>query len=150
MRNWLTEWSIQSFKIEKINEIIKEKNDRKFIVIFDNSDASINLAEEINLRFPKNVVAIYLRQVQNKKLPLGATGFYTAFDIAQAEYEQGRLNIKDVTQVAEAVLNQQDIKFLIPTYATCPAKEDPCGFRSTVIKDICAAVNRHVNTLCKH
>lgn len=150
LRNWLTEWFIESFKIKKIEEILKEKKDRKFIVIFDNSDASINLAKEINLRFSKNVVGIYLRQVQNKRLPLGATGFYTAFDIAQAEYDGGRLSIEDVTKVAKAVLNQQDISLLIPAYAKCPPDEDHCGFCSANIKDICAAVNRHVNALCGH
>ncbi len=72
LRNWLTEWSIESFKIEKIKAILKEKGDRQFIVIFDNSEASINLVEEINRQFPKKFVGIYLRQVQNKKLPLGA------------------------------------------------------------------------------
>ena len=40
LRNWLTEWSIEKFKIEKIREVLQEKPNRKFIVIFDNSEAS--------------------------------------------------------------------------------------------------------------
>ena len=109
LRNWLTEWSIESFKMEKIKGVLKEKPDRQFIIIFDNSDASIDLAEEINRQFPKKVVAVYLRQVQNKKLPSRVTGFYTAFDIAAKEYEGGRLSSKDVYKVGQSILNEPNV-----------------------------------------
>lgn len=150
LRNWLTEWSIESFKIEKIKAILTEKGDRQFIVIFDNSEASLNLVEEINRQFPKKFVGIYLRQVQNKKLPLGATGFYTAFDIAAKEYEQGRLSMEDVTKVAEVILNQHDIDLIIPAYAMCPSNDNPCGVSDFDIKAICAKVHGHVEALCRH
>ncbi len=150
LRNWFTEWSIESFKIEKIKEILKEKSDRQFIVIFDNSAASINLVEEINRQFPKKFVGIYLRQVQNKKLPLGATRFYTAFDIAAKEYEQGRLSIEDVTKIGEVILNQQDIELIIPAYAICPSNEESCGVGPMDIQAVCARVRVHLQALCRH
>lgn len=150
LRNWLTEWSIESFKINKIREILKEKPDRKFIVIFDNSDASINLADKIRQQFAENIVTVYLRQVQQKKLPKGATGFYTAFDVAANEYENGRLSSEDVSKVGHAILDEKDITSLIPAYAACPSIDNLCGTRSPDIKDICLKVSQHIQALCRH
>lgn len=150
LRNWLTEWSIESFKIEKISEILKEMPVRKFIVIFDNSKPSINLAIKIKQQFPKNVVKIYLRQVQEKALPTESIGFYTAFDIAIAEYEAGRLTTEDVSKVGKAVLVEQDINSIIPTYAMCPIYDLSCEDRSIDIKNICLKVSKHIQALCRH
>lgn len=150
LRNWLTEWSIESFKIEKIREVLKEKSDRKFIVIFDNSNASIHLSKEIKHQFANHVVAIYLRQVQNKVLPSETIGFYTAFDIAVNEYEKGRLLTEDVLRVANAILAEPDINSIIPSYALCPSDANTCEVTTTEIKDICLKVQKHVQTLCRH
>lgn len=149
LRNWLTEWSIEAFKIEKIEEILKKKSDRKFIIIFDNSDASINLAKEIRRRYSEKIVTIYLRQVQKKKLPPEATGFYTAFDIAAKEYNNRRLSIEDVSKVGHAILTEHDINSIIPAYAMCPMTENPCEAHLTDIKDICLKVSQHIKSLCK-
>ncbi len=150
LRNWLTEWSIESFKIEKISEILKKMPDRKFIVIFDNSSASINLAKKIRQQFSKHIVAIYLRQVQNKALPPESVGFYTAFDIAVKEHQEGRLSSEDVSKVGKAVLIEQDINSIIPTYAKCPVYDFSCETRSIDIKNICLKVGQHIQALCKH
>ncbi len=150
LRNWLKEWSIESFKINKIREILNEKPDSKFIVIFDNSDASINLADKIRQHFAGSIVAVYLRQVQNKKLPEGANGFYTAFDVAANEYENGRLSSEDVYKVGHAILDEKDINSLIPAYAKCPSIDNLCRTRLPDIKNICLKVSEHIQILCRH
>ncbi len=150
LRNWLTDWSIESFKIKKIRDVLKEKPDRKFIIILDNSQASLELVDEISQQFSKNVIAIYLRQVQIKKVPPNAIGFYTAFDVAAMEHENGRLSDEDTLKIGQAVLNEQDINFLIPSYAACPSKENRCALYSSAIKEMCLKVSQHLKAGCKH
>lgn len=135
--------------ISGFDDVLRQA-ERKFIVIFDNSEASVNLVEEINRRFPKKIVGIYLRQVQNKQLPLGATGFYTAFDIAVKEYKQGRLSKEEVTKVSEVILNQHDIDLIIPGYAMCPSSADPCFMGAMDVKALCTKVRKHLQLICKH
>ena len=149
LRNWLTEWSIESFKIEKIRLILNQKIDRKFIIIFDNSEASLKLAAEIQGQFSKNAVAIYLRQVQNKKIPAEAMGFYTAFDIALNEFKHGRLSTENVLKIGQTILNEQDINAIIPTYASCPVNDSSCTSDLSTMKDFCLKVRQHIGSLCK-
>ena len=142
LRNWLTEWSIEGFKTEKMKEIITERSHKKFIVIFDNSDASLNLSDEINKEFGDKVVSIYLRMVVDKKLPEKTVGFYTAFDIAVKEYEAGRLELQSVDKIGNALLKVRNVNELIPSYALCPKKYRPCE------TEMCQIVGKHVEKLC--
>jgi hypothetical protein len=150
LRNWLTEWSIKKFKLDKIREILKAKPNRKFIVIFDNSDASIQIAEQIKQQFPEQIVDIYLRMVASKNIPVHLHGFYTAFDIAVNEYQLGRLPYEDVIKVGQAILNENDKESIIPTYSLCPIQYNPCIPDSVKLAQICEKVSHHIQTLCKH
>ncbi len=149
LRNWLTEWSIESFKMKNITEIINAKPNRNFIFVFDNSDASIEISEKIMQQFSKQVVAIYLRKVQNKKVPSVVFEFYTAFDIALHEFESGRLSKEHVLKVGQALVNERNLESIIPDYAICPLNYEPCCNRSLAIKDICIKVRLHLQLHCK-
>lgn len=147
LRNWLTEWSIEKFKIDRIKEIIAERPDRNFIVIFDNSDASLELANSLSTLYPKEIKAIYLRQVVNKKLPQSATSFYTAFDIALSEYTAGRMTMDEVVEVAAAILLEKNPNMLFPSYAFCPISYSPCDQKFEK-QDLCLKIEEHVQTIC--
>ena len=149
LRNWLTEWSIESFKIAKISEIIAKHGDRKFIVIFDNSDASLGLAKALKTRFKDRIVAIYLRQVVAKETPAEAQSFFTAFEIAVSEFIHDRLSLEDLTKVAESILKEEERAALFPTYALCPRDYRPCPTPHKDIVKLCLSVQSHVLSLCR-
>lgn len=148
LRNWLTQWSLEEFKLDKIRTILKERPQRTFIVIFDNSDPSLIMTDKINAEFSEKVRAIYLRQVVNKKIPTSAIGFYTAFDIAFNEHKEGRLNSDDVVKVGQAILVESHVEKLIPSYAACPRYSESCDMQNPKIADLCAKVRNHLSSLC--
>jgi phosphatidate phosphatase APP1 len=150
LRNWFTEWSIENFKTSRIKEIISKNPGRSFIVIFDNSSASLELAKELHSLYSKQIKAIYLRQVVEKEIPTTATRFYTAFDIAVKEYVANRMTVDEAQQVGHAVLKEVKSEMLFPSYASCPAEYSPCD-ESTLkgLGAICTQVRDHIRKFCK-
>jgi len=149
LRDWVTEWSIEDFKISHIQDIIKEKPNRQFIVIFDNSDPSLVMAETIHTNFPDKVLEVYLRQTIQKTLPASAHPFFTAFDIALNEYRNERLSLPELKTVAAAVIKENQTENLFPSYALCPKDYDPCQSAEGEASSVCAQVKDHVQALCK-
>lgn len=149
LRNWLLEWSIENFKVLKIKEIIEGKPGRKFIVIFDNSEASRVLAQRLPQLFPGKIQAIYLRQVVEKDASSSAISFFTAFDIALAEHGAGRMTASETAEIGEAVLKEKKIQNLFPSYANCPRDYNPCSAATKDIEDICTKVRIHIDSLCR-
>ena len=150
LRNWLTQWSIEDFKIRKIKEVISKRPERKFIIIFDNSDASLVLANKLHEQFPNKIQAIYLRKVIKKDTPVNAIYFFTAFDIALAEFAADRITSNEVEVVGNAILKEQEVSNIFPSYSICPKNYSSCKDVSTSILPICEKVQIHVQSLCQH
>jgi hypothetical protein len=148
LRNWLTEWSIENFKISNIRHILAEKPNRRFIVIFDNSDASLKLVEKLQSEFPGKISAIYLRKVVEKKLPVGAIYFFSAFDIALNEFNSHRLGKNDVIAIGNIITATKDVENLFPKYAICPTEYNPCLGIPTELVDICSKVKLQIVKIC--
>jgi len=149
LRNWISEWSIEEFKVSKINQILSQRPNRKFIVIFDNSDASLALAEKIHKKFPERILTVYLHQIEEKNIPASAMKYYTAFDIAVNEYIEGRLTVGEVANVGRAILDTQLVENIFPAYASCPTELNMCPASVTEISDLCTRVKSHLQELCK-
>jgi hypothetical protein len=149
LRNWVTQRSIDHFKISQIEGILKGIGDQKAIVIFDNSEPSLEMAVTINEKFPDQIKAVYLHQIIQKTLPASAHLYYNAFDIALSEYEAGRAELSDVTNVAKVILNETKKENLFPAYAICPADYDPCGQITDAAAGVCSQVKEHVQELCE-
>jgi phosphatidate phosphatase APP1 len=149
LRNWLTQWSIGNFKIDRIKDIIAARPEHKFIVIFDNSDASLEMATTLKTTFPDKILAVYLRRVVEKKSPPEAQDFFTAFDIALLEQIQGRLSFEDVYQVAQTILQESERAMLFPDYALCPKDYNPCESTTKESLELCFKVQTHIQGLCR-
>jgi phosphatidate phosphatase APP1 len=147
LRNWWTEWSIEDFKIARINQILTERPLRKFIVIFDNSTASIDMVGQIRSRFSKSVEVVYLHQVVSRDVPPGAFAYYTAFDIAVNEFLAHRMSASEVLLVGDAISKEENVESIFPTYSVCPKRYNPCP-SDAGIEDICSKVKSHVESLC--
>jgi phosphatidate phosphatase APP1 len=148
LRNWLTEWSIEDFKLNRIRLIMAAHPNRKFIVIFDHSEASLKLSKELYQLYPSLIQAIYLHKIVENQVPQGESTYYTAFDIAVAEYTQNRLTLDALKKVGASVINETRKYLLFPPYAICPKDYIPCSKESSDTKEICQLVGDHVRHLC--
>lgn len=148
LRSWLTEWSIENFKNEKIEQILKSKPQSKFIVIFDNSEPSLVLAKEISKKYADRVTKIYLRKTVEKEMPAEAVSFVTAFDIAWSEFNEKHLDILGLQQVALMISLEDDAELIIPSYAYCPKDYSlPCPATNPDSK-WCSLVVEKVRKIC--
>jgi hypothetical protein len=149
LRSWLTEWSIEDFKISRIETIIKEKPQRKFIVIFDNSDLSLTLSEKLHERYPGNISAIYLRQIVEKPVPSNATPFITAFDIAANEFVAHRITSDEVLKIASTITQEHRSDLILPPYALCSTSYTRCESYPLTIQSACQQVRARVEEICR-
>ncbi|MEK2645032.1 phosphatase domain-containing protein [Bdellovibrio sp. BCCA] len=147
LRNWLTEWSIEDFKISRIEKIVEDHPQRKFIVIFDNSEPSVQMATALHEKFGDKIQAIYLREVVKKETPSSAISFFTAFDIAMNEFASGRMTTEEVQAVGQAILKEPHAEQIIPSYALCPS-EMRCNGVSAELASLCQDVQKHLQSVC--
>lgn len=147
LSNWITDWPIARFKMDRVRQVLAQRPGRPFIAVFDNSRPSIVLADRLFDAFPGTLAAVYLRQTVQRDVPRRATGFFTAFDIAWHEYRAGRLNPAELDDVARPILAETDAGNLIPSYAHCPQEYEPCP-GGEVSPEVCTAVRNKVRSLC--
>lgn len=126
-RNWLTEWSIENFKMKRIRSVLlAAPKEEPFVFIFDNSDPSLAIAEHLQKEFPTRIAAIYLRQTVFRSMPAGTKTFITAWDIAIQENAAHRLTTAVAQTVVEDLLEEKNFERIIPTFAYCPKQYSPC------------------------
>lgn len=148
LRNWLTQFSIENFKMAQVAQVIAARPGRRFIVVFDNSAASLQLAQRLMSEYPDTVQAVYLREVEKKTHPYGSVVFHTAFDIALNEVRERRLSEKEAVVVGYALLEERDSEKLIPHYAFCPKDYAPCADAQGDMIKICRLVEEKVRAIC--
>lgn len=147
LRSWMTEWSIEDFKISRIGKIVQEDPHRKLIIIFDNSDPSIEMTSSLRKKFGDRIQQIYLRKVVDKEMPAGAFPFFTAFDIALNEFAAGRLTLDEVHRIGQVIANETQPEKIIPSYALCP-NEVSCKNAKAEVVSICDSVKKRLEAVC--
>jgi len=148
LRNWLTEFSIESFKMARIAEVVYAHPDRRFIIIFDNSAASLQLTKRVQAEYPNTIQNIYLREVEKKDHPVGSIPFHTSFDIALHEVKARRMSSKEAIVIGYALLEEKDGEEIIPHYAYCPKDYSPCASASGELIQVCSRVQDRIRELC--
>lgn len=90
----------QTFKVEKIHEILDEKRPTEVLLIGDNGERDIEVYEQIRRDYPRIKFTIFIHQVYSSKnsdetgkllLP-GQIGFVTSLDAAVVLAQQGWLS----------------------------------------------------------
>jgi phosphatidate phosphatase APP1 len=130
LRNWLTEWSIEDFKLSRIRKIIDMLPEDRFIIIFDNSEASMELTKTLRAEFKEKILEIYLREIVKKAPPPGARFFHTAYDIARNEASHGRFSKAAAQFIYQSLESTKDKTLIIPNYAYCPEQFKYCSHNS--------------------
>lgn len=140
-----------SYKIEKIESVLKTEGTDGLILLGDNVEADHKVYMLAAKRNPGKVKAIYIRKVKEEKLPKGINGFYTAFGVATKEYEAKRLDYTQVKEVANQIIDlpMDEMYRIIAYYGSCPTdlSKFPKSKRSG-IEDLANQVNNKVITHC--
>ena len=153
LRRALRDFSAEKFKYERIKEVmtgqIALQADQKFIFVFDNSNASLDLGEKLLRENAANVTAIYVRESLKGNRLANTIPIITAFEVAAHEFAAGRMTKDEVGQVASAIVREQKSTRIVPDYAYCPFDYDPCGEVRAPLLDICVSVRTKVGGICE-
>lgn len=119
LRDWIRQSSIAHYKLNAILAATK-KSPHPVLLVGDDTEHDPEVLAEVARQLPEKVLARYIRVVRGRELPEGTIGFYTAFDIACAEFAAGRLGSEQVLKVGETLLKAEKNSRLIPWFSLKP------------------------------
>lgn len=107
----------RKYKLKRLREIIAQTKDQ-LILIGDDQDLDPEIYMSVKKEFPHRVKSIFIRKIQNRKLPKGVVGFITPLDIALSlKFFLGENNLKELYIKLSKVEKTEKI---IPDFAYCP------------------------------
>jgi hypothetical protein len=119
LRNWLTTPDVYTFKTAGFKELAGKTN-VPFLALGDDTEKDPEVLSEFAAAHPKDkTVGLYIHRVTGRKIPDGLTPFYSAFDVALAEFEAGRLNHDQLVRVGQTILGG-NLDDLFPSFTLCP------------------------------
>jgi hypothetical protein len=124
LRHWGKDGNVRDYKTNRFNQLITE-TPLPFILVGDDTESDPQTFTKFAKAHEGRILAAYIRRNDNKPLPAGVTGIYTAFDMALGELEAGRLRPEQAVAVGEAILNEPEAKHIFPSFSHCPKEELP-------------------------
>jgi phosphatidate phosphatase APP1 len=109
------------FKIKAIEHILE--SGEEVILLGDDVERDPEIFLELKDRFPGKILAAYIHQVKNRKLPSGVIAYYTSFDLALNEYLAGRMTEASVYHVLASFETPKDLKRTFPGFSYCPKEQ---------------------------
>ncbi|MEA9357114.1 phosphatase domain-containing protein [Bacteriovorax sp. PP10] len=96
------------FKMESIRNVIAKENPTSLILIGDDTEHDPDVYNDISKEYPGLVEAIYIRAVQDAKLPVSTLmrNFFSSVEIAANEMIRGELDYKGLDNVANGFVEQ--------------------------------------------
>lgn len=138
------------YKVSKIEGVLNDNPQDNLILLGDNVEADHKVYLKVVDRNPGRVSQIYIRKVKDDVLPSSVIGFFTAFEVAAAEYHENRLGYGQVEEVGNRILANKTMYRLIPNYAFCPTKSEYfTPVLNEELKDLEAKVQAKVINYCK-
>ncbi|MCC7440878.1 MAG: DUF2183 domain-containing protein [Bdellovibrionales bacterium] len=122
LRHWVAQPSTHDYKIGSLRNIAN-RSAHELVLVGDDTEHDPEIFLEFAGMQPGRVGEVWVRRNLNRPLPPGARGFYSAFDLALAELESGRIEPQDVLAVAERILSAGRPDLLFPDFSYCPMTE---------------------------
>jgi len=123
LRDWFSDGPTKQFKMRKLKRLATISV-LPLLLIGDDTEHDPEAYTEFQSSVPNaRVLRAYIHQVRKRALPFGATPYYTAFDIALNEFEDGRLSSEQVILIGTDILTHFDGEYLFPDYTHCPESE---------------------------
>lgn len=96
------------FKMESIRNVIAKENPTSLILIGDDTEHDPDVYNDISKEYPGLVEAIYIRAVQDAKLPINTKmkNFFSSVEIAANEIIRGDLDFKGLENVTTGFVEQ--------------------------------------------
>ena len=123
--NWIPFRNTEKHKMRRLHNLIYSYPDHQFILIGDNTSKDVKVYEAINEAYPGRILATYIHKVkplpENFESNTPTNYFYSAYEIAYAEYVAGRMPFADVEAVHTRLFeDEQRLDELFPHRVHCP------------------------------
>jgi hypothetical protein len=147
LRNWGKDQDKFQYKLSALRDELTKPT----ILFGDDGEIDPEIYEAAQSEHPQKVIGIYHRAVKGRQIPRGQMLFWTAFDVAYAEYLLGRIPEAGALRVSRAVLaHERKFKNVIPNFMSCPDRYPfTCQESGSVeLNQACSAVRTQVEKLC--
>lgn len=111
----------EGFKMRSISQILDQTGE-DVILIGDDSEADELVYTKIKNLYPDRVLATYIHNVYNEAPSSDAKRFFTAYDIAVAEYFAQRLDFEVVAKLGTELVASKKMNKYFPDFSYCPTK----------------------------
>lgn len=131
----------------KYNYIVKKINDLnvKVILMGDDIGEDPEVYAQVLEDYPTRVLGIYIHRINNREIPAVATPYHSFLDIGLIEYEAGRLNFSQLSNLSDKFTAIAKMKKLFPKFKYCPTN----FWRNLGSSEIAPIVENMVNTVIK-
>lgn len=119
LRDWLRQKDILAYKTHALS-LLEDHPNQAFIFIGDDSEFDPEVFDRFRKKNPGRTLAIYIRRMRGRPLPEGVIPFHSAFEIALAELDAGRIKIPQAARIGKTILDQRDSELIIPYFAALP------------------------------
>lgn len=138
------------FKVESIRTILAENNTATVVLIGDDTEHDPDVYNDISHEFPGRVEAIYIRTIQNAKLPNNPLmkNFFSSVEIAANEMLRGQLSYAGLESVVDGFVGQTNESGIQLKKFYCP-KEGRDSIRSLILKHQATGNNPVVELLLR-
>jgi phosphatidate phosphatase APP1 len=111
-----------NFKMESIRNVIAKENPTTLILIGDDTEHDPDVYNDISKEYPGLVEAIYIRAVQDAKLPFNKKmkNFFSSVEVAANELIRGQLDFKGLEKVTDGFVEQTKGSGIQLTDFYCP------------------------------
>ena len=106
------------FKKETLSHIL-EKKPGPFLLFGDDLHDDPEIYHELKEKYPEKILAIYIHNINNRPPIKGQETYFTTFDLAFKEYQQGRVSLRALKKIGQKIMFSSPWK-VIPPYGHCP------------------------------
>ena len=136
--------NVFQYKLDAIEDFLNSHN-HDVILIGDNSGHDTEVYLEIKKRYPKRVLAIYIRMLKLQEFSSEVTPFISAYDIAFFEALSSRLSLNELWLIGKEVAGEVDDDRLIYSGHYCPE----LGAIHPVREPLSLLVAARIHEVCK-
>lgn len=137
-----------AFKVRTILDIMA-KTPGEVILMGDDVDLDPEVYAEIVKAAPERVLAVYIHNVTNRKIPGDFTRYWTTMDLVLKEHLAGRIDAPTATTVVNALLKETKLSRIIPKFADCPTDSVAWEWQqSTIFVTEARELGQKLNDFC--
>lgn len=116
--------STYDYKLTNIRKLIKEINPDKLILIGDDTEYDPEVYDTVSKENEGKVESIYIRAIQNRKLPENVLikNFISSVEIAAFELIKGNLKPASLDKVTDSFINQDHSSKIVIKGRFCPSE----------------------------